>query len=209
MLTQAKIVLCLNSAWFVIGCKTVKKAIQDMTAENNSRSTSTALALDIRYGVKNGEVDFDVMQDVIPTTWDDWINLPVRAYDLYLNTPRMKIRVPTVIITPNFHKIPMRLTKPTKDNIYERDRGVCQYSAKKLSKKEATLDHIIPKSRGGKNTYGNLVLADKKINLLKGNRLNHEAGLTLLKQPTSPLPIPVSLLIREAKHRDWKFFLNK
>lgn len=208
MLVNARIVLCLNSAWQRIGYKSVKQAIKDMTAGGHGEPV--ALALDIVYPLKeDGNPDFSQTISMNPTKWEDWIVLPVRSFDLFLNTPRIQVRVPTVIISPNFHKMPKRLTKPTKQNIWERDKRRCQYSGKLLTRKEATLDHVIPKSRGGRNTWKNLVLADKKINLMKKNRLNEEIGLQLIKEPSSPLPIPLSFLIKEVRHRDHKFFIEE
>jgi 5-methylcytosine-specific restriction endonuclease McrA len=97
--------------------------------------------------------------------------------------------------------------KPSKDAIYTRDNGICQYSGKKVDRHNATVDHIVPRSKGGSDSWNNLVLCSKDINSKKGNKTNSEAGLILLKTPITPQPIPVYALIKEAKHEDWKHFL--
>jgi 5-methylcytosine-specific restriction endonuclease McrA len=74
----------------------------------------------------------------------------------------------------------------TKQNVYQRDRYVCQYTGKKLRPEDATVDHVQPKSRGGESSFYNCVTCDKKINRLKGDRTPEEAGLTLLRKPYHP-----------------------
>ena len=76
--------------------------------------------------------------------------------------------------------------KPTKHNIYLRDEGTCQYCGKKLKKSEATLDHLKPKSKGGRNTWENLVLACYRCNQRKGNKLLRETGMRLRNYPHRP-----------------------
>ena len=74
----------------------------------------------------------------------------------------------------------------SRQNIYERDGGQCQYTGKKLNSNECNLDHVIPRSKGGSNTWENLVLCDPAVNSKKGNRFNHEVGLKLSKIPKAP-----------------------
>ena len=86
----------------------------------------------------------------------------------------------------------------------------CQYTGKLLRPDEGSLDHVLPRSRGGKDEWGNLVWSDKAVNVKKGNRLPHEAGLNLLTLPRAPKELPVTVLIRNA-HRimDWKLFVKE
>lgn len=206
---DSKIVLSLNAGWQAIGIKSVRQAIKDLTAQNY-HNTPAALALDLTHGVnEDGTYNFGELLGAIPTKWDDWINLGIRDYDFYINTPKMKIRVPTIIITPNYNKIHKRTLKPTKKAILERDKQICQYSGVRINRKEGNIDHIVPVSRGGKDSWENMVWAHKEINAKKRNKLNSEAGLTLIRKPKAPLPMPPSSFIREIKHRDWSFFLPK
>ena len=67
----------------------------------------------------------------------------------------------------------------------------------------------MPRSRGGKDAWENLVWAAREVNQRKGNRLPHEAGLKLLSVPRAPKELPVTALIRNAHGRaDWKLFLT-
>jgi len=63
---------------------------------------------------------------------------------------------------------------------------------------QASLDHVVPRSRGGKEAWDNLVWSSKDVHTKKGNRLPHEAGLKLLGVPRAPKELPVTALIRNA-----------
>ena len=211
MNTVANKLICLNlnSTWQPVGFKTVKEAIIALCA-SDAEGKANSLALDIDYNLlDNGEPDLSEPKSMIPVSWSDWINLPIRNWDFTISSPSMTIRVPTVIISANYTKMPMKhfKGKPSKDAIYNRDKGTCQYTGKKIDRHHATVDHVVPRSRGGEDTWTNLVLCSKEVNTKKGNSLNSEAGLQLLKVPLAPQPVPVYSLIREAKHNDWKHFL--
>jgi 5-methylcytosine-specific restriction endonuclease McrA len=72
------------------------------------------------------------------------------------------------------------------------------------------MDHVLPRSRGGKNAWDNLVWACKDVNARKGNRLPHEAGLKLLSVPRAPKELPASALIRNAHGiPEWRLFVRE
>lgn len=202
------ICLNLNANWQPVGFKTVKDAIIDLCGSDNNKPTS--LALDIDYELDaNGDPIMSEAKSMNPVSWAEWMLLPIRSWDLTISSVNRIYRVPTVIIATNYSKMPVKYFKgkPSKDAIYNRDNGICQYSGKKVDRHSATVDHIVPRSKGGADSWTNLVLCSKDINSKKGNKTNSEAGLTLLKAPIAPQPIPVYALIKEAKHEDWKHFL--
>jgi len=203
------ICLSLNSNWQPIGYKTVKDAIIDLCGSEIDGKPSI-LALDIDYELnENGESNLSAPTIMQPTSWREWLKLTIRPWDLVINSAHMSIRVPTITIATNFNKMPVKYFrgKPSKDAIYTRDQGICQYTGKRIDRNSATVDHIIPRSKGGEDSWANLVLCSRDINSKKGNKLNTEVGLKLIKQPSIPQPVPVSSLIKEAKHRDWEHFL--
>ena len=110
----------------------------------------------------------------------------IESYDVQISSPNKNFNIPSVIVLQRVVKY--RLTTPTcsRKGIFQRDFNTCQYCANKFTDKELTLDHILPKSRGGKNTWDNLVAACKKCNQKKGSRLIHEAGMQLKKPPKKP-----------------------
>ena len=186
------IVLVLNRNWQAINIRTPADAFCQM-------ATSVATALEIE-----GE------NHIRPVTWDEWITLPVREQDESVQTVRGPIRVPTVIVAVNYAKVPKKRPKLCARTIRERDDNRCQYTGKLLRPDEGSLDHILPRSRGGRDTWENLVWADKDVNTRKADRLPREAGLKLLKQPKAPKELPASALIRDAHDiADWKLFLKQ
>jgi 5-methylcytosine-specific restriction endonuclease McrA len=184
-------VLVLNRHWQAIDSKTPIEAFGMMAAGN-------ATALDI-----HGE------GDMRPVTWEEWLTLPVREGDNSIGTVHRPVRVPSVLVLARFDKVPKRRPKFCAKAIWERDGGVCQYTGRKLKPSEGNIDHIVPISRGGASTWENCVLADRKINSRKGNKLPEEAGLKLLRRPFVPRELPVTHLIKNHhKVRDWEVFLS-
>src|SRR5437870_340827 len=155
-------------------------------------------------------LEIDGEDPIRPLTWDKWITLPVRPQDHAVQTVRGAIRVPTVIVAVNFARVPKKRPKLCAKTIRERDGNRCQYTGKLLKPEEGSLDHVLPRSRGGKDTWENLVWSSKAVNARKGDRLPHEAGLRLLSVPRTPKELPASALIRNtADVEDWKLFLEK
>ena len=190
-LLNKTIVLVLNRNWQAINIRTPQDAFCQM-------ATNVATALEI-----DGE------NQIRPVTWDEWIALPIRDSDNAVRTVRGAIRVPTVIVAVNFAKVPKKRPKLCAKSIRERDGNRCQYTGKLLRSDEGSLDHVLPRSRGGKDEWGNLVWSDKTVNAKKGNRLPHEAGLKLLNVPRAPKELPVSALIRNAQGiADWNLFVK-
>ena len=186
------IVLVLNRNWQAINIRTPQEAFCQM-------ATNVATALEI-----DGE------NHIRPVTWDEWITLPIRNGDNVVHTVRGAIRVPTVIVALNFAKVPKKRPKLCARTIRERDGNRCQYTGKLLRPDEGSLDHVLPRSRGGKDAWGNLVWSDKAVNAKKGNRLPHEAGLKLLTVPRAPKELPVTALIRNAHGIiDWNLFVKE
>lgn len=198
------IVLKLNRNWKPVGVELVGKTICDLM-------TGVIVAMDIVYQTNpDGTPNFDNYEYVNPVDWDNWVKLPVRPWDLSIHSAHMHIRIPTVVITKNYAKVPEKKFKgkPTKEGLFIRDNGINAYTGEELEFAEATIDHVIPLHRGGKDTYENTVLTSKEINNKKGCRLNSEVGLTLLVNPHMPKPIKVSHTIRKARHQDWRHFLE-
>ena len=186
------IVLVLNRNWQAIHVRTPQEAFCQM-------ATNVATGLEIE-----GE------NQIRPVTWEEWIRLPIRDQDEAVQTVRGPIRIPTVIVAVNYAKVPKKRPKLCAHSIRERDANRCQYTGRFLRLEEGSLDHVVPRSRGGKDTWENLVWASRDVNARKGNRLPHEAGLKLLTVPRAPKELPVTALLRNAHGvAEWKLFLNE
>jgi 5-methylcytosine-specific restriction endonuclease McrA len=94
---------------------------------------------------------------------------------------------PSVIKLRYFVAVPKKNLPFSRKNIFHRDNYTCQYCGCKI--KKLTLDHVFPKSRGGKNSWENLVTACPECNSYKANRTPDEAKMELLSQPHKPLNI--------------------
>ena len=183
-------VLVLNRCWQAIGIKTPTEAISMMY-------DGSVTAIDINNN------------QMTPLKWEEWVALPYEEEYLHIHTTSLSIRIPKVIVLCNFDKVPMKRPKFTMKNLWIRDDGICQYSGKKLTSNTGNIDHIIPKSRGGKSTWSNCVLAHKEINAKKADRTPEESGLKLLKVPKEPRNIPISLYIKNKYEiKEWDIFLK-
>src|SRR5215469_7299213 len=191
------IVLVLNRNWQAINIRTPQEAFCQM-------ATNVATALDIELGE-----DFQA-EAMRPVKWDEWITLPVRPNDNAVRTAHCVIRVPTVIVAVNFARVPKKRPKLCARAIRERDGNRCQYTGRVLHPDEGSLDHVVPRSRGGRDTWENLVWSAKEVNQRKADRLPHEAGLKLLATPRAPRELPASALIRNLHGvSEWKLFLDQ
>jgi hypothetical protein len=143
-LLNKAIVLVLNRNWQAINIRTPADAFCQM-------ATNAATALDIALGA-------DARAEALrPVTWDEWRTLPVREGDHAVQTIHGAIRVPTVIVAVNYGKVPKKLPKLSARTIRERDGNRCQYTGALLRPDEGNLDHVVPRSRGGADTWENLV----------------------------------------------------
>ncbi|MCB1088183.1 MAG: HNH endonuclease [Verrucomicrobiae bacterium] len=184
------IVLVLNRNWQAINIQTPAETFCQM-------ATGIVTALDIQGS-----------DSMIPTKWEDWRSLPVREADFSIGTAAGRIRVPTVIILAKFAKVPMKRPKFNSRNLWARDGGHCQYTGRELRPGEGNIDHVVPRSRGGRTTWENCVIAARDVNTRKGSRTPDEAGLKLLRQPRTPREVPVTLLLKNVHGiPDWEPFL--
>jgi 5-methylcytosine-specific restriction endonuclease McrA len=101
----------------------------------------------------------------------------------FLHSARLAMRVPSVIRLLEYRRIPHQSRALSRKNILLRDRSTCQYCGSVLPASELTLDHVIPRSRGGLSTWENLVACCHECNRRKGNNLLAEAGMKLLREP--------------------------
>ena len=101
----------------------------------------------------------------------------------FLHAARVALRVPSVIRLLEYRRIPHQTRALSRKNILLRDRNTCQYCGDALSASDLTLDHVIPRSRGGASTWENLVACCHSCNRRKGNQLPMEAGMKLIREP--------------------------
>ena len=117
--------------------------------------------------------------------------------------------LPNSITLINYVRIPFRKVSLTRKNIFFRDNYTCQYCGERNVKK-MTLDHVIPRSREGKNSWENLVTCCRKCNGKKSDKPLDKCGLTLKKYPRAPKynsSLGFSKFLHGSIHDVWKYYL--
>lgn len=112
---------------------------------------------------------------------------------------------PTVIRLRCYVPMPLSRTakeKPTKAAIYRRDSNTCQYCG---STRNLTIDHLIPRCRGGQDTWENILLACSRCNTLKGHKTLEQSGLKLSRKPRPPLPKVIEM-VQRSTNPEWSQF---
>src|SRR4051812_22220282 len=104
-------------------------------------------------------------------------------HGLTLHAQRSRIPMPSVIRLLEYRRIPHQTRALSRKNILLRDRNTCQYCAELYAPGELTLDHVIPRSRGGSSTWENLVACCHACNRRKGNQSPTEANMKLMREP--------------------------
>ncbi|MCL2660983.1 MAG: HNH endonuclease [Acidobacteriaceae bacterium] len=101
-----------------------------------------------------------------------------------LHAARLRMMMPSVIRLLEYRRIPHQTRALSRKNILLRDRNTCQYCNTSLTASELTLDHVVPRSRGGQSTWENLVACCHSCNRKKGNQLLHEMNdMRLMREP--------------------------
>jgi 5-methylcytosine-specific restriction endonuclease McrA len=139
----------------------------------------------------------------------DWAALSASAPHDSINTIDRRIRVPRVVVLSAYEYLPKGRVRFSRLNIYARDHDTCQYCARQLPRSDLNLDHVVPRSQGGKTSWENVVCSCVPCNLRKGGRTPPQAGMKLLKVPMRPRWTPFFRgASRRITYREWLPFLN-
>ncbi|KPJ73751.1 MAG: HNH endonuclease [Planctomycetes bacterium DG_20] len=188
-------VLVLNKFYMAIHVVTVRRAFALLCKHN----AEVVAVRDGRYDT----YDFDSWRELSAFREEfepdgDWIR-----------SVNFEVRVPRVIRLLMYDRLPRQRVKFNRRNIYARDANRCQYCGKRHPTSELSLDHVVPRSRGGKSTWTNVVCACLACNVRKGGRLPGEVGLKLIRSPAEPRRSPViALHLGHQRYRSWKQFLD-
>jgi 5-methylcytosine-specific restriction endonuclease McrA len=127
----------------------------------------------------------------------------------WIRAVRFHLLVPRIVRVLTFSRLPRRDVKFNRRNIFARDSNTCQYCGRKFSSSELSLDHVIPRSRGGASTWDNIVCACIRCNVRKGGRTPDEAHVRLIRPPAKPRRNPVvSIKLSDKRYYSWKQFLD-
>lgn len=161
----AESTLVLNRSWRVVNVTTVKKALM------------------LLYEGAAVAVSPETYQ-----TYDfiAWLTMPVEDGQPCIRTMRFSIKLPEIIQLTRYNGFPPKGVAFSRKNVYKRDNYTCQYCGMKPSQEDLTVDHVMPRSRGGHSEWANCVSACSKCNKKKGNKTTEEAGMKLLQKPYKP-----------------------
>ncbi len=143
-------------------------------------------------------------------SFDQWMRVPVRGRDTGLPIIGGQIRVPRVLHLLRYDRSPRVAVRLTRRNLMLRDQHQCQYCGKRPNVRDLNVDHVMPRSRGGADSWENLVISCRGCNLRKGRRTPAEAGMTLLSVPQRPrwsTSTQIRLVMREPIE-EWQPFLQ-
>lgn len=106
--------------------------------------------------------------------------------DRFVKSFNVTLRLPAVVRLIQYVKAKTLGVKFNRANIYQRDKGKCQYCARHVPMSEFTFEHVIPRCQGGQSTFENVVVACTPCNQRKGGRTPEQAGMKLLSVPKRP-----------------------
>jgi len=127
----------------------------------------------------------------------------------WVSTVNFYIAVPRIIRLLLYDRLPRTDVKFNRRNIFARDKSRCQYCGRRQPTSELSLDHVIPRSMGGKSMWENVVCSCAECNIKKGGRTPKEARMTLIQKPIKPKHNPlVHVHLGHERYHSWKQFLD-
>lgn len=185
-------VLVLNRHWLAVHICTVRRAL-------------SLLYQGLAQVVADNYQTFD---------FDGWRELSANgdgaaADHEVVRAPGFEFPVPAVIVLQHYQKCPPRTVRFNRRNIYVRDRFRCQYCGTAPGREQLTIDHVVPRSKGGRSTWNNVVVACVRCNSLKGDRLPVECGMVPRVTPKRPSWFSAFRMIPGERERSsWERFIN-
>jgi 5-methylcytosine-specific restriction endonuclease McrA len=159
-------VLVLNRSWAAVHIASVRRALSLMYLDSARAVHPT---------------DYTLHE------FSEWVDLSQNGLGgRYIHTPATRIRVPEVVLLSGYSGFVRHEVRFSRHGVFERDNSRCQYCGKHLPKSQLTIDHVTPQSRGGGDTWHNLVVACLPCNVKKSNRTPEEAHMPLLRKPKKP-----------------------
>lgn len=131
--------------------------------------------------------------------------------DKTVRSATMEWQMPAVIRFLRYLGNRKRAVKFSRENVYTRDKGKCQYCGQSVKRMEITYDHVIPRSQDGKTKWDNIVISCFSCNQKKKNRTPEQAGMRLINKPVKPKSLPntmrLTFMWREGMPKEWKDYL--
>jgi 5-methylcytosine-specific restriction endonuclease McrA len=182
--------LVLNRHWTPIQTTTVREAI-GLVVKGSARI-----------------IEPDTFETFDLFTWADVSRAKACAPDGMIRSVRLSIVAPEVIVLTTYAGLGERSVVFSRRNLFKRDHYACQYCGSQPGPAELTVDHVMPKSRGGSSTWDNCVLACVECNKRKANRTPAEARMHLRKTPRKPSWKALAAVSPRIRRESWDKFLS-
>ena len=144
-------------------------------------------------------------------TWRELSQLRMeekRRHDDWVRAVNLEIQLPRIVRLIRFDRQHVSTVRLNRRNLLARDGHCCQYCGQSLPAHQLSLDHVMPRSRGGQTTWENIVASCVKCNTKKGCRTPQEARMRLMKKPRKPTHNPMlTVKLGNPKYESWKTFL--
>lgn len=180
--------LVLNRHWVPIGTTSVRTAICLLY-----RQTARAIS----------------PEDYSLHDFDSWASLRVAEEEPCIRTVSLRLKVPEVVLLTAYDSFPRHRVTFSRKNLFRRDRHTCQYCGHRPPVDELSIDHVVPRSRGGISTWTNCVLSCLRCNRRKGNRTVEEAGMRLIHSPVEPTWTPCISIPLGKRRTSWQQFIAR
>ena len=178
-------VLVLNKRWVALTTMSVKEAI-GLVAKGSAKIIDPT--------------DFSAV-DLL--TWNDVSKAKAKLEGEVIRSQRLSLVPPEVIVLTTYEGIGQRSVVFSRKNLFKRDKYTCQFCGVQPGPEELTIDHVMPKSRGGGSTWENCVLACVDCNKRKANKTPDEAKMKLRKVPKKPSWKSLSQLNPRDRKQSW------
>lgn len=140
--------------------------------------------------------------------FDDWAALGAEHGDDVVRTARYALKVPRVVVLQAYAKMPRSQVRFSRQNVYLRDKFTCQYCSTRFPRHKLNLDHVVPRSQGGRTSWENIVCSCVRCNLKKGGRTPAQANMRLAKAPTRPSWSSLTPSLGKVPYKEWLPFLD-
>jgi len=190
-------VLVLNKCWSPVGVVSIKDAVNLLFgtyAPTKEHPLGQPKALIVHP------------ESFATFTWNDWSALKPEDGEDYIASAHDYFKIPEVIVLSRYDKLPTHRVTFSRRTIYKRDGYTCQYCGCNPGTEELTIDHVLPKSRGGPTTWTNCVLACLPCNSKKANKTPEECGMKLKREPYKP---KYRLFKGDIPCNSWKHFISE
>ncbi|NUQ34971.1 MAG: HNH endonuclease [Planctomycetaceae bacterium] len=186
-------ILVMNRSWMPVAVTTVRRGMS-LVFRNHARIVD--------------HDSFDLFD------WERWLaersaskspdEAPVAGY---IHTVNLRIELPQVIILSRYNGVPNRSVPFSRRTLFRRDNHECQYCGGRPGVRNLSIDHVLPRSRGGGTDWLNCVVSCVRCNVRKGNRTPEEAGINLRRRPFRP-SLMEGLGVGQDMPKAWERFLK-